>query len=290
MLGVFQTNPLLYLLATGLLGLIVGSFLNVVIHRLPVMMRRTWTLECQAWLGDKQGAVDDSGEETYNLLTPRSHCPNCGHSIGALENIPIISYVALGGRCAKCHAPISRRYPLVEALTALLSVAVAWRFGIAWETAAALLFTWALIALSSIDMDTTLLPDSITLPGLWLGVLLNMGGLFTDLQASVLGAIFGYLSLWCVYHAFKLITGKEGMGYGDFKLLAMLGAWAGWQALPLIILFSSAIGAIVGVGLILVLGRDRNVPIPFGPYLAMAGWIGLLWGTPITDWYLRHAS
>jgi len=290
MLGVFQTSPLFFLLASGLLGLIVGSFLNVVIHRLPIMMRRTWTLECQAWLGGKQVAVDDTGEETYNLLTPCSHCPNCGHAIGVLENIPVISYTALGGRCAKCHAPISRRYPLVEALTALVSVAVAWRFGLTWETAAAWLFTWALIALSCIDLDTKLLPDSITLPGLWLGVLLSMGGLFTDLQASVLGAMFGYLSLWCVYHVFKLITGKEGMGYGDFKLLAMLGAWAGWQALPLIILLSSAIGAIVGVSLILILGRDRNVPIPFGPYLAMAGWIGLLWGTPITDWYLCHAT
>ncbi|MGH8501845.1 MAG: prepilin peptidase [Gammaproteobacteria bacterium] len=290
MLSQLQDNVWFFLLAAGLLGLAAGSFLNVVIHRLPIMMRRAWRRECQEWLNSKDGHIDTAAEERYNLLVPRSHCPNCGHRIGVLENIPIISFTALGGRCAKCHTPISRRYPLIEALTALLSIAVAWRFGFAWVTAAVLLFTWALIALAAIDLETKLLPDSITLPALWLGVLLNMGGVFTDLQSSVLGAIFGYLSLWFVYHVFKLLTGKEGMGFGDFKLLAMLGAWAGWQALPLIILLSSALGALVGVSLILLLGRDRNIPIPFGPYLAVAGWIALLWGAPITDWYLRHAT
>ena len=205
----------------------------------------------------------------------------------ALENIPVLSYLMLRGRCRSCGAPISLRYPLVEILTALLSVLVAWYFGYSWQAAAALLLTWVLIALSVIDLQTSLLPDTITLPFIWMGLLINMGETLTDLHSSLLGAVCGYLSLWLVYHVFKWLTGKEGMGYGDFKLLALLGAWIGWQMLPLIILMSSFLGAMVGIGLILLRGQDKNIPIPFGPYLALAGWIGLLWGPQITQTYLE---
>lgn len=292
MLAFLQQHPAVFLLAISVLGLMVGSFLNVVIHRLPIMMRRAWADECREWLNEEDGqaasAANTEPEQPFNLIVPRSQCPNCGHKISALENVPVLSYLALRGRCAACRAPISLQYPLIEGLTALLSLTVAWRFGYGWETVAALLFTWALIALAVIDIHNKLLPDSITLPILWLGLLVNIGDLFTELESSVLGAVFGYLSLWSVYHLFRLLTGKEGMGYGDFKLLAMLGAWAGWQTLPLTILLSSALGAVVGIALIAIKGRDHNVPIPFGPYLAAAGWIALLWGPQITQWYLRH--
>jgi leader peptidase (prepilin peptidase) / N-methyltransferase len=291
MFSVFQTHPVIFLVSMTLLGLIVGSFLNVVIHRLPIMMQRGWEAECRAFFGETDGrqhSIEARPEAAFNLIVPRSQCPHCGHDIRAVENIPVISYLALRGRCSQCHAPISAQYPAVEALTAALSLLAAWRYGYGWETLAALALTWALIALAGIDLKTKLLPDAITLPVLWLGLLANMAGLFTDLQSAVLGAVFGYLSLWGVYQLFKLLTGKEGMGYGDFKLLAMLGAWTGWQALPLIILLSSLVGAIVGVGLIAFKGRDRNIPIPFGPYLAAAGWIAFMWGPQITEWYLRQ--
>lgn len=288
MIDLLAASPTLLLTLTGVFSLMVGSFLNVVIHRLPMMMERQWQSEARAWLQSRGGNLDHAEEVQgpYNLVIPRSACPACGHRITALENIPLISYLFLRGKCASCGARISPQYPLVEMATALLSMAVVWHFGVTWVAAAALLLTWALIALTVIDLRTTLLPDVITLPLLWLGLVLNLGGLFTDATSSLLGAVFGYLSLWLVYHAFRLLTGKEGMGYGDFKLFAALGAWLGWQMLPLIILLSSLVGAVVGLVLIAVLGRDRNLPIPFGPYLAAAGWIALLWGDTIVQTYL----
>jgi leader peptidase (prepilin peptidase) / N-methyltransferase len=268
------------------LGLLLGSFLNVVVYRLPIMMERAWRLQCQELSGTlKHPASAAEKEESFNLIIPRSRCPHCGHAISALENIPVISYLWLRGRCAGCGKPISPRYPLVELATALLSGITAWHFGFGWAAGAALFLTWALIALTLIDYDHQLLPDDITLPFLWIGLLLSLDGLFTDSTSSIVGAVAGYLSLWSVYILFKWVTGKEGMGYGDFKLLAMLGAWMGWQALPVIILLSSVVGATVGITLILFRGRDRNIPIPFGPYLATAGWLALLWGHDITHRY-----
>lgn len=269
----------------ALLGLIVGSFLNVVIHRLPIMMMQDWRLQCAEFL---EQTVEVA--KSFNLIQPRSQCPHCGHLIAAWENIPIFSYLGLRGRCYACHQPISLRYPLVELLSAILAVIVAWQLGYGWPLVGGLLLTWALLALSVIDIDHQLLPDSITLPFLWLGLLFNLFGIYTDLASAVIGAMVGYGSLWLVYMIFKLVTGKEGMGFGDFKLLAMLGAWMGWQMLPLIILLSSFVGAIVGVGLILLRGQDRNLPIPFGPYLACAGWIGLLWGNELLKWYYQGVS
>lgn len=260
----------------------VGSFLNVVIHRLPKMLERDWRAQC-AELDGKE--VENAPR--YNLLVPRSACPHCGHQISALENIPVISYLLLRGKCKGCGAPISMRYPAVEAVCGLLSGYVAWHFGFGWVALAALLFVWALLALTFIDFDTQLLPDDITLPLLWLGLLFNLSGTFVDLHGAVGGAIAGYLALWTIYWLFKLITGKEGMGYGDFKLLSAIGAWLGWKMLPLVILLSSLVGAVVGITLIIALGRGRNVPIPFGPYLAGGGLIALLWGQPITQSYLR---
>lgn len=269
----------------GLLGLCIGSFLNVVIHRLPRMMERDWQMQC----AELRNEVLEPAEP-LTLAVPRSRCPDCGHPIGALENIPVISYLLLRGRCAGCRAAISPRYPLVEAFTGLLSAYLAWRFGLGWQAAGALCLAWALIALTFIDFDTQLLPDSITLPLLWLGLLLNLFGAFTDLKSAVIGAMAGYLSLWSVYWLFKLATGKEGMGYGDFKLLAALGAWLGWQMLPAIILLSSLVGAVVGIALIVLARHGRNVPIPFGPYLAAAGIIALLWGRPLTQAYLGFTT
>jgi leader peptidase (prepilin peptidase) / N-methyltransferase len=285
MLSVLEAHPIAFLAAVTLLGLVVGSFLNVVIHRLPIMMKQAWATECREFLAEEGNPPfeQEAIQTPYNLVAPRSQCPHCGHKIGALEIVPVISYLALRGRCAKCRARISPQYPAIEIISALLSLLVAIRYGFSWTTSAALAYTWALIVLSTIDLRTQLLPDSITLPGVWLGLLANTGGLFTDLESAVLGAVFGYLSLWSVYHLFKWMSGKEGLGYGDFKLLAMLGAWAGWQALLLILLLSSLVGAVVGIGLIVVKGRDRNIPIPFGPYLAAAGWIALLWGPQMTQ-------
>jgi leader peptidase (prepilin peptidase)/N-methyltransferase len=268
--------------AAVLLGLAVGSFLNVVIHRLPRMMERGWMAECAELRGETPPPA-----EKLTLATPRSRCPHCGHGITALENVPILSYLFLGGRCRACRARISLRYPLVEALSGLLSGYAAWRFGASWAGAGALLFIWGMIALAFIDFDTQLLPDSITLPLLWAGLLLNLDGTFADkLSSAVIGAAAGYLSLWAVYWVFKLATGKEGMGYGDFKLLAAIGAWLGWQMLPLTILASSMVGAVVGIALIVFARHGRNIPIPFGPYLAAAGIIALFWGKPLTQHYL----
>jgi leader peptidase (prepilin peptidase)/N-methyltransferase len=269
----------------ALTGLAVGSFLNVVIHRLPKMMERDWKRDCRVLL---ELEPDAKQEEPFDLVRPRSRCPQCSHAVSALENIPVVSWLALRGRCSACKAPISVRYPVIETIASVLTIVVVWRFGISPQTLAALALTWSLVALAAIDLDCQLLPDDITLPLLWLGLLCNLFGLFTSLQSAVLGAAAGYLLLWTVYVAFKLLTGKEGMGYGDFKLLAMLGAWLGWQMLPLIIIVSSVAGSLVAVALLLR-GHERSRPIPFGPYLAVAGWIALLWGEQMTGAYLRWA-
>jgi leader peptidase (prepilin peptidase)/N-methyltransferase len=274
----------------ALFGLLIGSFLNVVIHRLPIIMERDWRMQCAelaATAAPAGGAVPPAPTfEPLSLVAPRSRCPHCGHQIDALENIPIISYLVLKGRCKACGKGISVRYPLVEALTGLLFGYAAWRYGFTLATAGALLFIAAMIALTFIDFDTQLLPDDITLPLVWAGLLINLNGTFTTLSNAVIGAVAGYLALWLVYWAFKLATGKEGMGYGDFKLLAALGAWFGWQMLPLTILLSSFVGAIVGIALIVLARHGRNVPIPFGPYLAAAGIIALFWGRALNQTYL----
>ena len=274
-------DPAVFALAAGLLGLMVGSFLNVVIHRLPIMMERDWAVQCAELKGEAAPAF-----EPLSLARPRSRCPHCGHSITALENIPLVSWLLLRGRCKGCAAPISLRYPLIEALTGLLFALAAWHFGFTAAGLGALVFVAALLALTAIDFDTQLLPDDITLPLLWIGLALNAFNVYTDLKSAVIGAMAGYLSLWGVYWLFKLFTGKEGMGYGDFKLLAALGAWLGWQMLPLTILLSSLVGAVVGISLMTFARHGRNVPIPFGPYLAAAGAIALVWGKPLTRAYL----
>ncbi len=280
-LQAFVEMPWLFLGTVFVLGLLVGSFLNVVIYRLPLMMQREWRRECLEFLEQPEQPAD----EPFNLLVPRSRCGHCGHAITALENIPVISWLLLGGKCKACGTRISLQYPLVELFTALASLAVAWRFGVSEQTLAALVLTWALIAMSGIDIAHKLLPDSLTLPMLWLGILLGFFHVFVDLESSVIGAMAGYLSLWSVYIVFKLITGKEGMGHGDFKLLAMLGAWMGWKMLFVIILTSSLVGATVGITMILLKKTSRQTQIPFGPYLAAAGWIALLWGEQLNRFY-----
>jgi len=279
---------------------VVGSFLNVVIHRVPIMLDREWSAQAAEILREKQGDVglkpDLQQKPKYNLVVPRSACPTCGAMITAAQNVPVLSYLWLKGKCASCGARISVRYPLVELGTAILSALVAWKFGFVWYTAAALLLTWVLIALTVIDIDHQLLPDNMTLPLVWLGLLLSLAGpiasigLPVDTRSSVIGAAAGYLSLWSVYHAFRLLTGKEGMGYGDFKLFAALGAWLGWQMLLPIILLAAFTGAVIGILLIALRGRDRNIPIPFGPYLAAAGWIALMWGDELVTSYLHFAG
>ena len=275
-------DPGVFPAASGILGLLVGSFLNVVIHRLPRMMERDWQCQCAELRGEEapQG-------EAISLVTPRSRCPACGHAISALENITIVSWLFLRGKCSACHTAISVRYPLIEAVTGLLTAFAAVHFGFGWSALGAIVLIWSLIALTFIDFDTTYLPDAITLPLLWCGLLFNLGNTYADLPSAVIGAMAGYLSLWSVYWGFKLLTGKEGMGYGDFKLLAALGAWLGWQMLPLIVLLSSMVGAVVGILLIVLAKRGREVPIPFGPYLATAGLIAIFWGEQLTQHYLR---
>ena len=277
-----QSSPFFFISLCSIIGLMVGSFLNVVIHRLPKMMEREWHAQCAELNG--QAAVSTP---RYNLIVPRSACPHCGHKISASENIPVISYLLLRGKCKGCGAAISARYPIVEAVCGLLSGYVAWHFGFGLTAFAALLFVWSLLALTFIDFDTQLLPDDITLPLLWLGLLLNLFGTFVELHSAVIGALAGYLVLWVVYWLFKLTTGKEGMGYGDFKLLGAIGAWMGWQMLPLVILLSSLVGAVVGIILIVAARHGRNVPIPFGPYLAGGGLIALFWGQTLTQGYLH---
>jgi len=282
-----QLNPIIFLGFCILIGLAVGSFLNVVAYRLPVMLDRDWKSQCRELMELSPGAAE---EEAFNLSQPPSRCPECGHPIRIRENIPVVSFLLLRGRCAACSQPISVRYPIVEAATGLLSLAVAWHFGVSWETPAALFLTWALIALSLIDFDHQILPDSIVLPTLWLGLILSLFGIFSDAPAAIIGAAAGYLALWSVFQLFRLITGKQGMGYGDFKLLALFGAWLGWQSLFQIVLISSLVGAVVGLSLILFMGRDRTIPIPFGPYLATAGWISMLWGEQINRFYFTWAG
>ena len=278
-----QQSPALLIGLVFVLGLMVGSFLNVVIYRLPVMMTTSWRRECREFLQ----LPAEEASESFNLLWPGSRCPACKNEIKAYQNIPVLSYLWLRGKCGHCGTAISARYPLIETFTALCSVAVAWHFGYGLATLFGLLLTWSLIALSFIDIDQQLLPDSITLPMLWLGLCLSLFAVYTDSQASIIGAVAGYLSLWSVYWLFKLLTGKEGMGYGDFKLLALFGAWLGWQYLPLIILLSSLVGAVIGVSMIALGKHDAGRPIPFGPYLAAAGWLALIWGQDINRFYLN---
>ena len=276
------THPAVFPWLCLAMGLCVGSFLNVVIYRLPRIMQRDWEVQCAELRGEKP-----LEQEPFNLALPRSRCPACAHPITVLQNIPLASYLALGGKCAACGARISPRYPLIEALSGLASAYAAWHFGFGLGAFAAMAFLWCMIALSFIDFDTQLLPDSITLPLLWAGLLLNLAGTFADLGSAVIGAVAGYLSLWCVYWGFRIATGKEGMGFGDFKLLAAVGAWLGWQMLPLVVLASSVVGAIAGISLMLFARHGRNVPIPFGPYLAVAGALALFWGKPLTHAYLN---
>jgi len=283
--------PTLFSALAGIIGLLVGSFLNVVIYRLPLMMQRGWRRECIEFLQLDAGTIqDENTEEPFNLVLPLSRCPGCKTPIKPYQNIPVISYLFLKGKCATCGCHISTRYPIIEALTALASIIVAWHFGYTPQAFFALILTWALIALIFIDVDHQLLPDSITLPLLWLGMCLSLFDLYTDAHASIIGAVAGYTVLWAVFHLFKLATGKEGMGYGDFKLLALFGAWLGWQYLPIIILLSSLVGAVVGVSMIIFVKHDHNVPIPFGPYLAAAGWIALLWGNDLNHLYLTSVG
>jgi leader peptidase (prepilin peptidase)/N-methyltransferase len=280
-ISTFEQYPVLYLGTLFVFGSLIGSFLNVVIYRLPLMMQREWRSDCLEFLEQ----ADDSNDEKFNLAVPRSRCGECGHQITALENIPIVSYLALRGKCSSCKTSISPQYPLVELFTALVSVVVGWHFGVSLQAMAALFLSWCLIAASGIDIGHKLLPDNITLPLLWLGILLALFDVFVSLEDSVIGAMAGYMSLWSVFMLFKLITGKEGMGYGDFKLLAMLGAWLGWKPLFVVILTSSLVGAVVGISMILLKITERGTQIPFGPYLAAAGWMALLWGDELMRFY-----
>ncbi|MEP5566899.1 MAG: A24 family peptidase [Halioglobus sp.] len=286
MLDVLNQNSWLLCTALLSLGLVVGSFLNVVIHRLPIMMESRWRRDCCELLeveGEKQ-------DQKLTLAVPNSHCPSCNAPIKAWQNIPVLSYLILGGKCANCSVSISLRYPAVELITGLLTLSLAWYFPASYALLGAMFLTWSLVALTMIDVDHQLLPDDITLPLMWLGLLFNLNGTFVSLGDAVIGAMAGYLILWSVYWLFKLLTGKEGMGYGDFKLLAALGAWMGWQALPLIILLSSLVGAVVGIALMVLKNRGKEIPIPFGPYLAAAGWIALLWGDTLTQAYLNSTG
>ncbi|MGH8752436.1 MAG: prepilin peptidase [Burkholderiales bacterium] len=273
-----QSSPYLFIALCLVAGLMVGSFLNVVISRLPKMLEREWLEQCAELKSERLAPAPH-----FNLIIPRSACPQCGKPITVLENIPLISYLVLRGKCSGCSAPIAKRYPLVETLSGVLSAVIAWRFGFGMTALAGMLFAWCMIALTFIDLDTQILPDCITLPLLWCGLLFNLGPLFSDVKSAVIGATAGYLALWAVYWLFKWATGKEGMGYGDFKLLAAIGAWLGWQMLLPVILLSSFVGAVVGITLILTKDHGRNVPIPFGPYLATAGLIALIWGHQLCE-------
>jgi leader peptidase (prepilin peptidase)/N-methyltransferase len=294
LIAIYADSPVLFACAVFVFGLLVGSFLNVVIYRLPIMLDREWRSQATEILGTADSAQTTVVVERFNLVTPRSACPACKAPIKAWQNIPVISWLVLRGKCAACRAPISVRYPLVELTTGLMSAAVAWHFGFGSTAACALVVTWALIALTGIDVDHQLLPDGITLPLLWAGLLaavaigpMRGSALPVSPRDAIIGAAAGYVSLWLVFHAFRLVTGKEGMGYGDFKLYAGLGAWLGWKLLPLVILLSAATGAVVGIGLILFRGRNRSTPMPFGPYLAAAGWLAMLYGDSLLHAYLR---
>jgi len=285
---IINNTALLYA-CTIILGLLVGSFLNVVIHRLPIMLKKQWRKDCLLFLadnGDISATANNTVEEKVNLFLPRSQCPHCGHAISAWENIPVLSYLLLRGKCRYCNEPISLRYPLVELLSAIIALVIVLRFGPTLFSVMAIILSWALICLSFIDYDHQYLPDNITLPFLWLGLIVNLDGMFTNIESALIGAMAGYTILWTIYKLFKVATGKEGMGYGDFKLLAMLGAWLGWQMLPAIILLSSLVGALVGISLVLSGRHERGKPISFGPYLAMAGCLALISGDAINKLYL----
>lgn len=280
--NVMAEQPLLFLSTATVLGLLVGSFLNVLVHRLPIMLERQWQREAQEALG-----LPTVMHEPLNLCLPASHCPHCGHRIPAWENIPVLSYLALRGRCSACQVSISVRYPLVELGCAALTLLTAWQGGPTLQTLALMLLGWSLLALSLIDIEHQLLPDTLVLPMLWLGLILNAFGLFVPLDQALWGAVFGYLSLWTVFWLFKLVTGKDGMGYGDFKLMALIGAWGGWQVLPLTLMVSSVVGALAGLCLLRWRNASMGTAMPFGPYLAIAGWIALLWGDQISTFYLQ---
>jgi leader peptidase (prepilin peptidase) / N-methyltransferase len=280
-----STHNTIYIILIGIISVNIGSFLNVVIVRLPIMLQAAWQQECYEYLRLPNNQTNS--KTTFNLIAPRSHCPNCKQQISILENIPVLSFIFLKGRCRYCHTKISIQYPLVEIICSVGSMSIAWHLGVSLQTVAGLFLTWCLICQASIDFKHSIIPDNISLPMLWLGLLSNSLNLFNDCQSAIIGAIFGYLSLWSLYWLFKLITGKEGMGFGDFKLLAMLGAWLGWQMLPLIILLSSLMGGIVGISLIVLTKHNRTLPIPFGPYLALAGWVALIWGEELNQWYLQ---
>ena len=281
LVSLFRENTMFFLTVVGLFSLLVGSFLNAAIYRIPIMLQREWREECEELFGGEDDNVEHSSGKKFNLFVPRSQCPTCGHMITALENIPVISYLFLRGKCSSCKTGISIQYPIIEIFTALLSVFVAWKVGVGWQTLAALVFTWTLITLSLVDAKTMLLPDNLTLPLMWLGIAANYQELFVDLQSSVLGAMIGYLSLWSLFHVFRLITGKDGMGYGDFKILAAIGAWGGWQILPFTIFVASLLGAVLGILWMVIQRTKESQPIPFGPWLATAGFIGFIWRAEI---------
>ncbi|WP_395344724.1 prepilin peptidase [Ningiella sp. W23] len=288
MIDLLINSPAYFIGFTFIISLMIGSFLNVVIYRLPIMMKRSWEAEIEAYQHPEEAQSHGAGGEsdTFNLVKPDSTCPKCGHKIRAWENIPVISWLALRAKCSSCKTPISARYPAIELLTAVLSALAAWQLGFSPITLAFILGTWMLVAMTFIDIDEMLLPDSLTLSLLWLGLLVTAIYNTAGLQDAVFGAIAGYMSLFTVYWAFKLLTGKEGMGFGDFKLLAAIGVWVGWQHLPIVILLSSVVGAIVGITLMFIQKKDAQLAIPFGPYLAAAGYLTVLYGDTIADWYL----
>ncbi len=288
--ALFEQSPVFFYLSVGLISLSVGSFLNVVVYRLPKILEYTWYHECREFLDDEVKGIKAKQLTPMTLSKPDSTCPNCGHKIRFYENIPVVSWLVLKGKCSGCKNAISMRYPIVEAVTALLSLAVAQHYGATIEALLVIILTWALVSLTLIDLDHMLLPDQITLPLLWLGLLININGTFVPLTDAVIGTAVGYMSLFSVYWLFKLFTGKEGMGFGDFKLLAVFGAWTGWQLLPILILLASVVGAIVGIALIVFKGHQREQAIPFGPYLAISGWITLLWGKGMWSWYLLQLN
>lgn len=283
-----EQSAMFFYLSVAILGLIVGSFLNVVVYRLPIMLQRSWRNDCLSFLEQENSTRETT--ETFNLSTPRSRCPSCQHPISAIENIPILSYLFLKGRCRNCLSPISIRYPVVEFVTSVLSIMIAVHFGVTFQAGVALIFTWLLICLTLIDFDTQLLPDLITLPLLWFALYISLFNIFVDPTTAIIGALAGYLSLWSVFWLFKLSTGKEGMGYGDFKLLAAIGALLGWQMLPLVVMLSAFVGAVIGLTMMVCKGHDKNSPIPYGPYLSVAAFIALLWGDKINSIYIQFAG
>ncbi len=285
-LNFWTNNIAVFTVCVGFVGLLIGSFLNVVVYRLPKMLMRDWRTQAREVL-DMQAQPD---AETFNLILPNSSCPHCDHEIKPWENIPLVSWLFLRGKCSSCKEAISIRYPLVELACGLFSAVIAWQFGVSWEALAMLVLTWGLLSMSLIDADHQILPDVLVLPLLWLGLILNSFSLFTSLSEALWGAVIGYMSLWSIFWLFKLITGKEGMGYGDFKLLALIGAWGGWQVLPLTILLSSVLGAVIGIIILRLQRNGYSNPIPFGPYLAAAGWVALIWGEQITSSYLQIAG